>query len=131
MNQFLGKRLSWPIQIVVWIFALYIAVSIIDNGYAKLTQDPGTIQFFESIGVPFSAMMAAGIVEVVGSILLFVPWISFYAAVAVAVVMATATYFNVGSDWVTINSLVLAIIIAIFSRPGFLRKKPIITKITI
>ena len=131
MNQVLGKRLSWPVQIVLWIFAFYIAWNIMDNGYAKLMQDPGTMQFFESIGLPAYAMMAAGVVEFVGPILLFLPWVSFYAAAAVAVVMATATYYNGSSDWVTINSLVLAIIIAIFTRPGFLRKKPIITKITI
>lgn len=131
MNQFLGKRLSWPIQIVVWIFALYIAWNIMDNGYEKLLQTPEIIAFFQSLGLPIWIMIATGIVETVGAALLFLPWISFYAAVAVTVVMATATYFNAGSDWVTINSLVLAVIIAIFTRPGFLRKKPIITKISI
>ena len=128
---FLGKRLPWLQQIAVWIFAFYVSWNIVDNGYQKLTLDPDTSSFFLSIGLPIKAMVMAGIVEVFGSLLLFIPQISFYAAIPVFLVMGTASYYNQASDPVTMISAVSALIIALLSRPPLLRKNSPITKIIV
>lgn len=130
-SRFLGKRLPWLQQIAVWILAFYISWNIVDNGYQKLTLDPNTSAYFESIGVPVAAMIMAGAVEVFGSLLLFIPQVSFYLAPAVTLVMATASYYNQASDPVTIISAVFALIIGILSRPPVFRKSPPITKIIV
>lgn len=130
-SRFLGKRIAWLQQIAVWIMAFYISWNIVDNGYQKLTLDPNTFSFFESMGLPVSAMVMTGAVEVFGSLLLFIPQVSFYAALPVTLVMATASYYNQASDPVTIISAVFALIIAILSRPPVFRKNPPITKIIV
>lgn len=130
-SRFLWKRLSWPLQIVVWIFAIFISVNIIDNGYDKLIQEQGLVDYFASLGFSIPIMMTVGTVEVVGPFLMLIPRISFYGAVPVFIVMCTATYYNAGSDSVTYISAFLALIVAVLTRPGLLRKKPEITKVSI
>jgi len=129
-SRLLSKKLSWPIQIVIWLFAFYIAWNVIPHGYQKLMMDPGVVGFFNSIGVPVYGMIAAGIVEVFGSLLLFIPRISFYGAVPLIVVMLTAGYYS-NWDMVTVTAAFLSAVIAVLSKPRFLGKRPEITKISI
>lgn len=101
------------------------------NGYSKLLQEQGLIDFFASLGLPLYLMIAVGVVEVFGPVLMLIPQVSFYGATPVFVVMSFATYYNGGSDSVTYISAFLALLIAVLTRPGILRKKQSITKISI
>lgn len=129
-SQLLGKSLSMPLKIIIWLLSFYIAWNLIPQGYLKLTLDPSTVQFFESLQLPRVALIGSGIVEVVGSISLFFPPVSFYGALPIVAVMLAATYYN-GGLITTILMGLFALIISIITRPKFLRKKIEITKISV
>lgn len=126
---FVWKRLSLPLQIVVWLLAFYVAWNVIPNGYGKLADGSG-FGIFESNNLPYWLFIIVGVIEVFGSLAMFIPKISFYGAFPLFVVMSSASYFN-GWNTATIVYAVFALIIAILMRPGFFRKKPEITKISI
>lgn len=124
-----GKRLSWPLQILVWALTLYVAYNLVPMGYGKVA-DFQMYDFFEQLGFPFWLFMTVGIIEIAGPILMLVPKLSFYAAVPTFAVMLSASYFN---GWTT-NTIIFAVValaIAILMRPGFLKKRPSITTISI
>jgi uncharacterized membrane protein YphA (DoxX/SURF4 family) len=124
-----GKRLSWPLQILVWALTLYIAYYLVPAGYGKVF-DFQFYSFFEELGLPFWLFITVGIVEIAGPLLMLVPKLSFYAALPTVAVMASASYFN-GWSIDTISYAVIALIVAILMRPGFLKKSPPITTISI
>lgn len=129
-HRFFGNRLPWIQQIMIWIFCLYIAWDIMDNGYGKLIQEPGITTFFAELEFSVFIMQAVGVVEFFGPLLLFIPQISFYMAFPIMVVMATASYYNSWNSE-TLIPLFLSLIIAYLSRPGFLKPKKIITMISV
>lgn len=130
MKRLKDMRLSWPIQVVVWIFAFYIAWNLVSRGYSKLQLNENTIQFFASLTYPVWVLIMVGVVELAAPFLLFLPRVNFYGAVPIVVVMGFASYH---SSWDSVPIIIgfLALIIAILTRPGLLRKKPMITKVSI
>ena len=130
-SRFLWKRLSWPLQAVVWLFAFYIAWNLFPHGYEKLAPTEGIINFFTSLGLPVWLVYVVGVIEVLAPIIMFAPQISYYGAVSVFIVMGFATYYSGAANSVTYISAFLALIVAVLTRPGFLRKKPKITKISV
>lgn len=105
------------------------------RGFGKFTNPQ------EMFGYPVWLMFTVGIIEFAGPILLFIPRLSFYAAIPVAVVMFVASYHS--SQAKEISSIfeylqltptivgILSLIIAFLMRPSYLRKKAHITKISI
>lgn len=128
-SRFFGKRLSWPLQILVWALSLYVAWMVIPKGYGKLA-DYSALGFFESLGLSFEVMIAVGIVEVFGVLMMFIPRISFYGATSVFIVLSFAAYYDGGLPS-TIALVIISLIVAVLTRPGILRKKPEITKVSI
>lgn len=124
-----GKRLSWPLQIVVWALSLYVAWNLVPMGYGKVF-DYQMMSFFQDLGLPFWVFIASGIVEFAGPLLMFVPKVSFYAALPTAVVMAGASFYN-GWSMETLLYTAIILVIAVLMRPGFLKKQPTVTTISI
>ncbi|MDP3976272.1 MAG: DoxX family membrane protein [bacterium] len=131
MNSFLwGKRASWPLQIAVWLLAFYVAWNMIPAGWPKLMAYNSDVNMFEGFGLPQWLVVVVGAVEVFAPLLLFIPQVSFYGALPLVIVMAAATYYS-GGHHMAITLGVLSLIIAIVIRPGWLKKKPIVTTIHI
>jgi uncharacterized membrane protein YphA (DoxX/SURF4 family) len=124
-----GKRLSWPLQILVWALTLYVAYKLVPAGYGKVFDFQGA-DFFEQLGLPFWIFVSCGVVELAGPLLMLVPKVSFYAALPTAVVMAAASFYN---GWLaeTIILALICLVVAVLMRPGFLKKSPPITTISI
>jgi len=127
--RFFWKRLSWPLQIAVWLIAFYLAWNIIPMGYGKLTEYYA-IDFFQQQGLPFGLFLTVGAIEVFGPILACIPRVSFYGSFPLVGVMVAASYYN---GWLseTLIYAGLALLIAFLARPGILRKKPDITTVQV
>lgn len=115
---------------VLWFFAFYSAWKLIPAGYTKWANPADSLTFFEGMGYGAVIFWAVTVIELVFPLGLFFHKISFYAASSIAVVMAFASYH---SGWALdpITLTVLALLIAVLTRPQFLRKKAKITKISI
>jgi uncharacterized membrane protein YphA (DoxX/SURF4 family) len=129
-SRFLDKNVSLPLQIIVWLFAFYLAWKIVPKGFDKLEDIAKTIDFFAKLGYPAFLAYVVGVLEIIAPLAIFIPRISFYGAVPTAVIMFVASYsVNWNTNPLTLG--IIALIIAILTRPGYLRKKAQITKISI
>ncbi len=126
-----GKRLSIPLQVLVWIAVLVIAYYVMPKGYEKVFDyTNGPLDFFTSLGLSFWILMVVGVLEIVSPIMMLIPRVSFYGAVPLAVIMFTASYY-VG--WATTPLLlgVASLVVAFLMRPAFLKKAPTVTTVSV
>src|SRR5690606_35997410 len=128
-NPYVGKI----VQVVLLALSFYVAWYVVPRGYGKLTNIPGTISFFATLGFPAFLVYVVGVLEILGPVLMLIPRISFYGAVPTFVIMLTA---SISTNDISFSSLplklaVVSLIVAFLARPGYLRKKKKITKISI
>lgn len=128
-SRFLDKRVSLPFQILVWALSFYVAWYVVPKGYEKLMDIPGTIEFFAKLGFPAFMAYVVGILEIAAPIAMLIPRLSFYGAVPTTVIMLVASYSMSWNTWPMALG-VLSLVVAIIARPGYLRKKQVITKIS-
>jgi uncharacterized membrane protein YphA (DoxX/SURF4 family) len=81
----------------LWVLQIAAAMLFIMAGSAKLADDPAMVQVFGAIGVGQWFRYLTGAIEVVGGVLLLVPSLAAWAALALAVTMigAVATHLFV------------------------------------
>jgi len=60
-------------KILEWIFKVGIAFIFIQTLFFKFTNDPGSIELFTKLGIEPWGRFGTGIIELIASILLFVP----------------------------------------------------------
>ncbi|MDP2690884.1 MAG: DoxX family protein [bacterium] len=127
-NRFFWNRLPWVQQIAVWALDFYVAWNVLPRGYQKLMNLEKTTGFFVGLGLPSWLAAIVGALEIIAPLLMFIPQTAYYAAVTLFVIMVSAAYY---SNWGTLPLTLAAIslIVAILTRPGFLRKAAKITKI--
>lgn len=77
-------------SIVLWVLQIAVAGLLLMAGWGKLTGAPMHVALFEAIGIGQWFQYFTGAVEVGGALLLLVPPLVSYAAVALAVVMTGA-----------------------------------------
>lgn len=128
-SRFLDKRVSLPFQILVWAVAFYVAWYVVPKGYDKLMDVPGTIEFFAKLGFPAFLAYVVGVLEIAGPLMMLVPRLAFYGAVPTAVILFVASYSMSWNTW-PLTLAALSLVVAIIARPGYLRKKQVITKIS-
>jgi putative oxidoreductase len=88
MNPSLANTLALIGRILLaWLF--------IDSGYAKIGGFQGTVGYIASKGLPAAQALAGAalIIELVGAALLVIGWKARWAALALAVFTAVATFF--------------------------------------
>lgn len=128
-SRFLDKRVSLPFQILVWVLSFYVAWYVVPKGYEKLMDIPGTMQFFASLNIPGYFAYIVGVLEIAGPLMMLVPRLAFYGAVPTAVILFVASYSMSWNTW-PLTLAALSLVVAIIARPGYLRKKQVITKIS-
>lgn len=94
--------------VVAWCLGLYLANMYVRMGWIKFDPHGFWTPAFERWGYPVWLRWLVGVVEVGGGVLLLVPWVASYAALAVSVVMTGAwvTRFRdarfVDVAWITV-----------------------------
>lgn len=73
-----------------WCVALYLARMYVSMGWVKFDPQGFWTPAFEHWGYPVWLRLLVGGIEVVGGVLLLVPWVASYAALALGLVMAGA-----------------------------------------
>ncbi len=112
---------------VAWVLAVGLAyVYVIASGLPKLQSASGYVTRFEEFGYSMSFMFLVGIYETAAGLLLLIPMTSFYAAVALVVEMAGATYSHlatgVGSPYHALRAMAFLLILAWLRQPAYLKK---------
>ena len=99
MNTNVANRTSGDLakKIAVWIASILAAVGIGGAGIAKLAAAPAMVGMFTQIGLGQWFRYVTGTLEVGGSIFLFIPFSTFWAALTLCCVMVGAiiTHFTI------------------------------------
>lgn len=90
-NETASKR-AWGKTAMVWTLQVASAAMFLFAGSQKLTGNPAMVQVFEAIGIGQWFRYVTGAIEVVSAVLLLVPSLAFYGAVALALTMAGAVF---------------------------------------
>lgn len=114
--------MNWK-NIVVWIISILLAAMFVMSGSGKLINPTQLGAAFANWGYPAWFATVIGIVEVVAGIALLVPHVAFYAAGALAVVMAGAVFTHLKTAGeapraaVPAVLLLLSVVVALMRRP--------------
>ena len=82
--------------VVAWGLGVYFAQMYVPMGWVKFDPEGFWTAAFERWGYPIWLRWLVGAIEVAGGILLLVPWVASYAALAVGVVMVGALVTRLG-----------------------------------
>ena len=105
---------------VVWTLSILCAAMFLFAGGSKLAGQAAMVQVYESIGVGQWFRYLTGLIEVTSAVLLFVPALAFYGAIALAVTMVGAIIahlFVIGG-----NPLAPIVLLAATSTIAYLRR---------
>jgi uncharacterized membrane protein YphA (DoxX/SURF4 family) len=107
---------------VVWTLQVLSAAMFLFAGITKLTGAPAMVQAFGAIGLGQWFRYLTGAIEVVSAVLLLVPSLAFYAALALAATMVGAVFAHLavlgGSPAAALVLLVATTAIAWIRRPA-------------
>lgn len=81
------RRTRW---LGAWLLGLYLARMYVEMGWVKFDPDGFWTAAFEAWGYPSWLRVSVGAIEVIGGILLVVPWLASYGGIAVSAVMVGA-----------------------------------------
>lgn len=105
----------------LWVLRVLAALAFVGAGVSKLTGAPAMVAVFAAVGAGQWFRIVTGLLEVGGAVALFVPRVTFYAAVLLASVMvgAIGAHLTVlgGNPTPPIVLLLLTGTIAWLSRP--------------
>jgi putative oxidoreductase len=109
---------------IVWIPSILLAFIFLMAGVPKLAGAEGHIRHFVTWGYPDWFRLVVGAIETTSAVLLLVPRLAFFGAMAIGVIMCGATYTHLirvpeeaGRAPFTLALLVLALLVAYFRRP--------------
>ena len=90
--------------VLAWLVAAYFANMYFNMGWVKFDPDGFWTGAFERWGYPVWLRYGVGVIEVLGGVLLLVPWISSYAALSVVIVMIGALVTRMlDAHWVDVT----------------------------
>ena len=79
----------------LWILSVLLAALFLLAGAAKLSGATNAVQGFAHLGYPDWFRLLIGVIEVGGAVTLLVPWLAYYSATGLGVVMIGAAYSHV------------------------------------
>jgi putative oxidoreductase len=120
-------------EVVLWILTLFLALVCLRSGLMKVTGNIFWVRDFHRWGYSDWFRIVVGVAELVSMALLLIRRLASYGASVFSVVMVGAIYTHAShneSSRVPFNLflLALALIIAFFRRPNFLKNLPEATK---
>ncbi|MEM7029347.1 MAG: DoxX family protein [Chloroflexota bacterium] len=91
------KNLNWK-TIGIYIAIVFLTISIGLSGVTKLMGMQEWIEQFEIFGYPLWFLYFAGVVQIVGAIMLWIPKMRFWGGALFVITMAVAAFsnFNIG-----------------------------------
>jgi putative oxidoreductase len=131
MNEVVGSRLGAlpkggagkALNVVSWVVQILAALMFLMAGSNKLRGAPEMVGLFETIGIGQWFRYLTGGLEVIGAVLLLVPWLSAYGAALLVPVMigAVATHlFVIGGNPTMALVLLAAVLFVAWVRRGTL-----------
>ncbi len=81
--------------IIIRVFRVFLGLTFLAIGGAKLIGSPGTVGWFEQLGWGQWFRYLTGVLDVTGAVLLFVPRWTCYGALVLACTIGTATALSI------------------------------------
>jgi len=94
---------SKPVTIVSWILRLVVAVILLQTLFFKFSAHPSSVAIFEAVGQEPMGRIGSGVVELIASILLFVPGLTAVGALMAVGVMSGAIFFHLTKLGIEVN----------------------------
>lgn len=87
-------RLSQGLLIASWIARVAVAVILVQTLFFKFTAAPESVYIFETVGQEPVGRIGSGVVELIASVLLFVPGLTAVGALLALGTMSGAIFFH-------------------------------------
>ncbi len=98
-----SSAFSKPVRVASWILRLVAAVILLQTLFFKFSAHPSSVHIFEAVGQEPIGRIGSGVVELIASVLLFVPgWVAVGALLAVGV-MSGAIFFHLTKLGIVVN----------------------------
>ena len=125
----MANRRKLVIDVILWVFALFLAWVFIRQGMAKFSDTSGWARAFQAWNFPVWFRVAVGVAETVAAVLLLTRRTAFAGAIIIVAVMIGAMSTHVywrqpGQVTSEILPLTLATLVAIGRRKSFLLRRP-------
>lgn len=95
--------LSRPLRIIVGLARVVAAVILLQTLYFKFTAHPSSVAIFTAVGQEPWGRIGSGVVELIASILLFVPGATAVGAALAVGVMSGAIFFHLTTLGIAVN----------------------------
>jgi putative oxidoreductase len=124
-----GNRRQLALDVVLWVFALFLAWVFVRQGIAKFSDTSGWARAFRVWHFPAWFRVSIGVIETTAALLLLTRRTAFAGAVMIIVVMigamATHVYWGrPGQVTSEVLPLTLATLVALGRRRSFLLRRP-------
>jgi uncharacterized membrane protein YphA (DoxX/SURF4 family) len=86
--------LSQGLFIAGWIARVVVAIILVQTLFFKFTADPESVYIFETVGQEPLGRIGSGVVELIASVLLFVPGLTAVGALLALGTMSGAIFFH-------------------------------------
>jgi len=84
------KYFKWGLVVMLWVVSAFLTFVFVNSGWPKFSNSSGWARAFTTWGYPTWFRVLVGVIEVLGGVLLLLPWTAMYAAMALAVIMLGA-----------------------------------------
>ena len=113
-------KLSKGLSVVSWLARIVAAVILLQTLYFKFSAHPDSVAIFTAVGQEPIGRVGSGIVELIASVLLFVPGLTAVGAALAVGVMSGAIFFHLTKLGVVVNNdggslFVLAVVVWVCS----------------
>ena len=113
-------KLSKGLSVVSWLARIVAAVILLQTLYFKFSAHPDSVAIFSAVGQEPIGRVGSGIVELIASVLLFVPGLTAVGAALAVGVMSGAIFFHLTKLGVVVNNdggslFVLAVVVWVCS----------------
>lgn len=112
------------IEFVIWVLSLILAIIFFYNGIGKILEFPPQVARFEALAVPLNLLMAVGIVECLGGLMLTIPRLAVVGGMLLGMIMLTSAglYLSQGDTTSSLRAIVIVFMLAGISYLRFRRR---------
>ena len=87
-------RLSQGLVVAIWIARVVVAIILVQTLFFKFTAAPESVYIFETVGQEPVGRIGSGVVELIASVLLFIPGLTAVGALLALGTMSGAIFFH-------------------------------------
>ncbi len=99
------------IEVILWALSLVLAIVFFYNGVSKIIGTSYQVTQFESLGIPANLLIAVGVVECMGGLMLTIPRLTVAGGSLLVLIMLTSATLHLLHDNFTLSLRAIVIVV--------------------